>query len=160
MNLSESLAQFDELEDQLRREATRVRRESLYSKIGNKDSNAKNINKILDNRPNTQDPAFGDQVKQLKEESSSLKEQLESVQQQLEIMSLKYQTHKERYREKIYRLRDLQDQEHREWKERFENCNKELANMRDMLSREQEWRVQIEADCRKLKNDNQLLKNG
>ncbi|GFS34131.1 uncharacterized protein TNIN_487061 [Trichonephila inaurata madagascariensis] len=158
--LSESLAQFDELEDQLRREATRVRRESLYNKIASKESNAKNINKILDNRPNTQDPAFGDQVKQLKEESSTLKEQLESVQQQLEIMSMKYQQHKERYREKIYRLRDLQDQEHREWKERFENCDKELAILRDMLSREQEWRVQVEADCRKLKNDNQMLKNG
>ncbi|GIX73271.1 hypothetical protein CDAR_187491 [Caerostris darwini] len=158
--LSESLAQFDELEDQLRREATRVRRESLYNKIATKEANAKNINKMLDNRPNIQDPNFGDQVKQLKEESSTLKEQLESVQQQLEIMSLKYQQHKERYREKIYRLRDLQEQEHREWKERFENCNQELSNLRDMLSREQEWRVQVEADCRKLKNDNQMLKNG
>ncbi|PRD33462.1 UNVERIFIED_CONTAM: hypothetical protein NCL1_17497 [Trichonephila clavipes] len=57
-------------------------------------------------------------------------------------------------------FRDLQDQEHREWKERFENCDKELAILRDMLSREQEWRVQVEADCRKLKNDNQMLKNG
>ncbi|GIX74726.1 uncharacterized protein CEXT_763121 [Caerostris extrusa] len=158
--LSESLAQFDELEDQLRREATRVRRESLYNKIATKEANAKNINKMLDNRPNIQDPNFGDQVKQLKEESSTLKEQLESVQQQLEIISLKYQQHKERYREKIYRLRDLQEQEHREWKERFENCNQELSNLRDMLSREQEWRVQVEADCRKLKNDNQMLKNG
>lgn len=32
--------------------------------------------------------------------------------------------------------------------------------MREMLTREQEWRVIVEADCRKLKNDNQLLKNG
>ncbi|XP_035220501.1 ninein-like isoform X2 [Stegodyphus dumicola] len=160
--LSESLAQFDELEDQLRREATRARRESLFKQLAAKEStNAKNnINKFLDNRPNTQDQAFGDQVKQLKEESTTLKEQLESVQKQLEIMSLKYQQHKERYREKIYRLRDLQDQEHREWKERFESCEKELSLLRDMLAREQEWRVQVEADCRKLKNDNQQLKNG
>ncbi|PRD32793.1 UNVERIFIED_CONTAM: hypothetical protein NCL1_19400 [Trichonephila clavipes] len=117
--LSESLAQFDELEDQLRREATRVRLlsagESLYNKIASKESNAKNINKMLDNRPNTQDPAFGDQVKQLKEESSTLKEQLESVQQQLEIMSMKYQQHKERYREKIYRLRSLVFPGEHEW---------------------------------------------
>lgn len=159
--LSESLTQFDELEDQLRREASRVRRESLYKQISAKENtNPKNINKILDNRPNGQDLTFGDQVKQLKEESTTLKEQLESVQKQLELMSLKYQQHKEKYREKIYRLRDLQDQEHREWKERFENCEKELAILREMLAREQEWRVLVEADCRKLKNDNQLLRNG
>lgn len=55
---------------------------------------------------------------------------------------------------------DLQDQEHREWKDRFETCEKELSILREMLAREQEWRVVVEADCRKLKNDNQLLKNG
>ncbi|XP_054717861.1 beta-taxilin-like [Uloborus diversus] len=160
--LSEALAQFDELEDQLRREATRARRESLFKQLAAKDStNVKNnINKILDNRPNGQDSAFGDQVKQLKEESTNLKEQLESVQKQLEYMQLKYQQHKERYREKMYRLREVQDQEHREWKERFENCEKELSILREMLAREQEWRVQVEADCRKLKNDNQQLKSG
>ncbi|XP_015930793.1 golgin subfamily A member 6-like protein 22 isoform X2 [Parasteatoda tepidariorum] len=158
--LSESLAQFDELEDQLRREATRARRESLFKQLATKESMSvkNNINKLLDNRPNLQDTASDEQVKKLKEESENLKEQLESIQQQLDVMSLKYQQTKDKYREKMYRMREVQEQEQQEWKERFENCEKELSILREMLSREQKWRVQIEADCRKLKSDNQLLK--
>ncbi|KAG8179566.1 hypothetical protein JTE90_016135 [Oedothorax gibbosus] len=154
--LSESLSQFDELEDQLRKESTRARRESLFKQFASKESNMKNnINKMLDNRPNSQDPSLEQQLQE-----SSLRDQLQSVQQQLELTTLKYNQHKERHREKMYKLRDLQDQEQREWHDRVEGCEKELQLLRDMLAREQEWRVQVEADCRKLKTDNQALKNG
>lgn len=160
--LSETLAQYDELEDQLRREATRGRRESIFKQLAVKDSpNTKNnINKILDNRPNHSDPHLADQVKQLKGEVSKLQEQLESVVKQLEIVTLKYQQHKERHRDKMYRIRDIQDKEHREWKQRIDSCERELSVTREMLAREQEWRLKVEAECRKLQNDNQRLQNG
>lgn len=159
--LSEALAQFDDLEDQLRKEKTRVRRESLVKQI----SAPENPNKgdspysFLDSKSCTaqQEFSFVEQTRKLKTELSKLQDQLLATSNKLEAVTLKYQQKKTRHKERMRQLKEIIENERISSKDKIDELKEELKLIQQMLYQEQEWKKKLEKNCQNLQDEKTRL---
>ncbi|XP_076320228.1 uncharacterized protein LOC143230479 isoform X2 [Tachypleus tridentatus] len=153
--LSESLVQYDELEDYLRKEKTKARRESV---VMQKSSQMDSFHSSLDHRKSShQELVMAEKIERLQVEINQLQTQLSSQGQQLEIFTVKYQQRKARYKERMRQLKDYIIREQQELREKEESWQQQLNYLEEMVNREQSWRAKLEADNRHLQEERRKL---
>ncbi|XP_023215738.1 trichohyalin-like [Centruroides sculpturatus] len=159
--LSEALSQFDDLEDQLRKEKTRVRRDSLVKQLSAPENPSKgdSLYSFLDNRTSSaqHELSFVEQTRKLKTELTKLQDQLLMTSNKLEAVTMKYQQKKTRHKDRVRQLKDIIERERLCSREKIEELKQELKLVQQMLNQEQEWKKKLEKNCQNLQDEKRHL---
>ncbi|XP_064459732.1 trichohyalin-like [Ornithodoros turicata] len=152
--LSEALAQYDDLENELRLE--RMRPQGGASRQDSPSKSRFNYQKnTLDNRISMQkqDAMLVDQLRKAQHEVASLQSQLTATGRQLQLLMVRGHERKARHQERIQKLRDVLERETQHAEER----ERELVRTQTHLRREVEQRLRLEMDCKTLQEDKRQL---